>query len=526
MTARLQAAEKLMNVIAEPTKLPLVYVRGFAGDTSGINSVVEDPFYGFNEGSTHVRVGADNQPSFHQFESPLLRLHLDEGYKILVEGGQGSYLQNHDRIPPDSVWIHRFYDPSATTWSGEASEFRLEDAASDLLRLIDTLKAKSGAPRVHLVAHSMGGLICRCLVQKVLPDLGRDPADCVDKLFTYGTPHGGIAFDVGFGLLEKVRDAVGINGADIFGPRRMYEYLTPAADTQPDGPPDSWNAREMPDGSGSFPKDRVFCLVGTNPHDYEVAHGLSAATVGARSDGLVQIENARVPGAHTAFVHRSHSGRYGLVNSEEGYQNLRRFLFGDQKVEASLTGHRLPPAEDGVAWQAEVRLSVRGLPIVMHERLASHWCPIQLPGQPSQASEQEAAGEDSDGAVALTTAFLGSALARPSGSPAMRYALHLRILTIRERRGILLFNDHLEQAADFDDILIVDIGTRESGPGIWAAWNSTIPGAIRDLDLSGDPLSDEDPRGGMWIAHIPVPQSAWPILGEGANVRLSVSPWS
>lgn len=515
-----------MNHTPEPTKPPLVYVRGFAGDTSGINSAVEDPFYGFNEGSTHVRVGIDNQPSFHQFESPLLRLHLDEGYEILVEGGQDSYLQSHDRIPPNSVWIHRFYDPSATTWSSEPSQFRLEDAALDLLQLIDSLREKSGAPRVHLVAHSMGGLICRCLVQKVLPDLGRDPADCVDKLFTYGTPHGGIAFDVGFGLLEKVRDAIGINGADIFGPRRMYEYLTPERDTDPDGPPESWSAREMPEGSGSFPKERVFCLVGTNPHDYEVARGLSAAAVGTRSDGLVQIENARVPGAHTAFVHRSHSGRYGLVNSEEGYQNLRRFLFGDRKVEATLVGHRLPPAEDHVAWQAEVQLSVRGLPIVMHERLASHWCPIQLSGQPPQQRNDEGPDEPSAGAAALATVFLGSSLTRPPGSPAMRYALHLRILTLRERRGILLFKDHLEQAADFDDVLIVDIGTGESGPGIWAAWNSTIPGAIRDLDLSGEPLSDEDPESGMWVARISLPSSAWPILGENARVRLGVSPWN
>lgn len=515
-----------MTNTPERMKLPIVYVRGFAGDTSGINSVVKDPFYGFNEGSTHVRVGADNEPSFHQFESPLLRLHLDEGYKILVEGSQDSYLDTHENIPPDSIWVHRFYDASGTTWGGEDKPFRLEDAALDLMRLIDRLRKKTGAPRVHLVAHSMGGLICRCLVQKILPDLGREPNDCVDKLFTYGTPHGGIAFDIGFGLLEKVRDAVGINGADIFGPRRMYEYLTPKHDADPDGPPESWSAREMPQGNGTFAKERVFCLVGTNPQDYEVALGLSAAAVGARSDGLVQIEKARVPGAHSAFVHRSHSGRYGLVNSEEGYQNLRRFLFGDRKVEADLISHQLPSGDGGVTWQAEVQLSVRGLPIVMHERLASHWCPIQLTGQPPDRPDGATADGRSDGAVPLTTVFLGSALSRPHGSPAMRYALHLRILSLRERRGILWFGDHLEQAADFDDILIVDVGMRRSVPGIWAAWNSAIPGPIRDLDLSGEPLGDEDPRSHMWVAHIPLPHSAGPILGENARIRLTVTPWS
>ncbi|MEU8679520.1 peptidoglycan-binding domain-containing protein [Streptomyces sp. NPDC048560] len=191
-----------------------------------------------------------------------------------------------------------------------------------------------------------------------------------------------------------------------------------------------------------------------------------------------QIGNARVPGAHTAFVHRSHSGRYCLVNSKVGYQNPRRFLFGDRKVEATLVGHRLPSAEDHVARLAEVQLSVRGLPIVMHERLET---------------DDEGPDEPSDGAFALATVFPGSSLTRPPGSPAMRYALHLRILTLRERRGILLFKDHLERAADFDDVLIVDIGTSESGPGIRAAWSSTIPGAIRDLGLSGEPLRPRTP---------------------------------
>jgi hypothetical protein len=81
-------------------KLPIVYVRGFAGDTSGINKAVADPFYGFNEGSTHVRVGGDGEPIFYQFESPLLRLHFDEEYQILVQGGQLAYLDSHEKVPP------------------------------------------------------------------------------------------------------------------------------------------------------------------------------------------------------------------------------------------------------------------------------------------------------------------------------------------------------------------------------------------------------------------------------------------
>ena len=58
-------------------RLPIVYVRGYAGATSGIDSQVDDPFYGFNLGATHVRVGDDGGPMFYQFErlqrDPLLR---------------------------------------------------------------------------------------------------------------------------------------------------------------------------------------------------------------------------------------------------------------------------------------------------------------------------------------------------------------------------------------------------------------------------------------------------------------------
>ncbi|GAA4931368.1 alpha/beta fold hydrolase [Streptomyces coeruleoprunus] len=505
------------SAMASKAMLPIVYVRGFAGDTSGINKVVTDPFYGFNEGSTHVRVGKDEKPSFHQFESPLLRLHLDEGYHILVKGGQEAYLETHDDIPPNSMWVHRFYDVSASSWGEKPREFRLEDAAVDLLRLIETLKRKTGAPRVHLVAHSMGGLVCRCLLQKVLPDRHMDPLDYVDKLFTYGTPHGGIRFDVGFGLLERLRDATGIHGADIFGPRRMYEYLTPDADRTEDGPPPGWDARVMPDHEGAFPPHRVFCLVGTNPADYDVAWGLSSAAVGARSDGLVQIEQATVPGAYEAYVYRSHSGRYGLVNSEEGYQNLRRFLFGDLGIEAALIDYRLPP-DEGVTWQAEVVLAIRGLAALMHQRLTSQWCPLLLPPPHGDGTVGDP--------VTLTTTFLRTDLPRPGDSPTMRYALHVRILSLRQGgRRILSFSDHLEQTADFDDILVIDVGTAAPGPGVWAAWNSVIPGAIKDHEPRGRPLGDEDPRSGLWTAHVPLPETAHPLLGADARIRLSVTPW-
>ena len=150
----------------------------------------------------------------------------------------------------------------------------------------------------------------------------------------------------------------------------MYEYLTPSAEQSDEGR-ETFRANVMP--KKAFPPERVFCLIGTNPTDYDVALGLSAKAVGAKSDGLVQIESAYIPDARFAYVHRSHSGRMGMVNSEEGYQNLRRFLLGDLEVTADLIGIQLPadPPGRSVVWQAETRLSIRGLPIVMHEPLTA-----------------------------------------------------------------------------------------------------------------------------------------------------------
>lgn len=99
-------------------RLPIVYVRGYAGATSGIDSQVDDPFYGFNLGATHVRVGGDGDPMFYQFEGPMLRLITDENYRLLVRGDQRQYLNDAEdgSIPQASLWVYRFYDQAATTF--------------------------------------------------------------------------------------------------------------------------------------------------------------------------------------------------------------------------------------------------------------------------------------------------------------------------------------------------------------------------------------------------------------------------
>jgi hypothetical protein len=323
---------------------------------------------------------------------------------------------------------------------------------------------------------------------------------------------------VGWGLLERARDAFNPQGGAIFGRREMYDYLTPTAQRSADGkPPSDWQANEIPDEA--FPLERVFCLVGTNPADYDVAFGLSAKAVGPKSDGLVQVDSAFVPDAKFAFVHRSHSGRYGMVNSEEGYQNLRRFLFGDLAVTADLINLRLPNSDQrGITWQAETMLSVRGLPIVMHEQSAAHHCPIQL--NPTDAVS------DADRPVPLVTTFL-KIDERPHGSDTMRYVLQLRVISLCERRGTFLFGRHLEQSADFDDLLVIDVeppGQGRTHPRGWARWASEIPVALRDYNPTDDDLlTDTNPTPGVWESTVQLPPASSHFLGEDAAVHLTVS---
>jgi hypothetical protein len=73
---------------------------------------------------------------------------------------------------------------------------------------------------------------------------------------------------------------------------------------------------------------------------------------------------------------------------------------------------------------------------------------------------------------------------------------------------------------------IVDVRHRDGAAAAWAAWNSGIAGAIRDYVPTGDPLSDEDPGAGTWVARVPLPSTVEPILGKHARIQLTVTPRS
>ena len=293
---------------------PIIYVRGYAMTRAEIVETTSTPFMGLEAGSTKIRQAQDGSVVKFVFESPLVRLMKDHGYRDVYDGGA----ELRSGISPRSIVIHRYYDVADQAFGGGKAPSITEAAATlgqRILELRDRVcgdnQAERKAVRVYLVAHSMGGLICRCLLQN--PDVASAEArSLVDKVFTYATPHNGI--EVG-----------GINVPSILSVNDMNNFSRPVMAKYLKVPKDKVNTL----GDSGFPPERLFCLVGTNSRDYAVAHGLSSLAVGQMSDGLVRIENAYVANSPRAFVNRSHSGFFGIVNSEEGYQNLVRFLFGD-----------------------------------------------------------------------------------------------------------------------------------------------------------------------------------------------------
>lgn len=307
-----------------PPFYPIIYIRGFAMTQSAMEETVATPYMGFNLGSTKTRQEWDGEVTRHIFESPLIRLMKDYGY--VDNYTEGTEIEG--QIPAKSVIIHRFYeqaDRDIGTGDGAPSIIEVANSLSDLiLKVRDQVCGDDPASRkifkVYLVAHSMGGLIARCLLQN--DKVGKkEVKKMVDKVFTYGTPHNGIE-------IRGINVPRFLGGWDInnFNRRRIAEFL------------------QLPDHSqvntlnGKFPESRFFCHVGANHTDYN----LSRLAVGPMSDGLVLIKNASIQGAPRVYTNHSHSGHYGLVNSEEGYQNLTRFLFGNVMVRATLLVENLP----------------------------------------------------------------------------------------------------------------------------------------------------------------------------------------
>jgi hypothetical protein len=224
---------------------PIIYVRGYAMTQSEIEDTVADPYMGFNLGSSKTRQLWDGTIKRFFFESPIVRLMKEFGYDDVYEEGIDQVVDKRAErksVPYRSIIIYRYYEPSSVE-IGTGVKPNIETFAKGLSDLILNLrqriypqgkatviseqdKAQGMLPyenfRVYLLAHSMGGLVCRAFLQNPSPKFGHKEARrLVDKVFTYATPHNGIDLK----LMGNVPEWLSLFGINTFSRDDMAGYL-------------------------------------------------------------------------------------------------------------------------------------------------------------------------------------------------------------------------------------------------------------------------------------------------------------
>lgn len=130
-----------------------------------------------------------------------VRRRLQPHDKFDYFAGIASYLQAHG---------YSVYSPRVP-WAAAASE-----RAAALKARVGEIRARTGADKVHIIAHSMGGLDARHMIV----DFGM--ADRVATLTTVGTPHRGTSFaNVGLAKMGWMIGAAKPFGLDLAGFRNF-----------------------------------------------------------------------------------------------------------------------------------------------------------------------------------------------------------------------------------------------------------------------------------------------------------------
>lgn len=337
-----------MAIASESTRqeLPLILIRGFGGlDVADERKLT---YYGFNDGTVYPQRQGEN----YIYEGMVLRFmksawryqdatniiayydkpgprrdilkELDKlprefffGDKIVVDPALALALRDNPE-PMRTMWVFRYYDLSDRSFP------QYGVALKRLIELVRTLVAqKTGGerPKVNIIAHSMGGLIVRETLQ-VAYKRG-EAAEAVNKVVTLGTPHKGIAF-------QRLRS---LKWLPFIEAGSEIERFSPDSQADPKNPAGYLNLAK------AFPLDRLLTVVGTNYRSFGVAPASLLNKLFSvegefgmnynRSDGLVKIDSATVPGAPRAYVYKCHGGEDSLITSREAFEIAIRFFHGD-----------------------------------------------------------------------------------------------------------------------------------------------------------------------------------------------------
>lgn len=444
-----------MNHQIKAPHYPIVYVRGYARTNTEREEVFNDTYYGFAATSVEKRQGEPNkvQNTYLQadvFEGQLIRFMKLKGYAYADAMNQG-LTDFHDN-PARSIWISRFYDQDYINGRMRS----IVDHASELYdmivhkipkRLLESGVSEASIKKdykVILIAHSMGGLVCRTLIQnllasppkdkpKHLPETALSARHLIHRLVTIASPHRGINMGNVPDWLEDELVSLLSPDSNIFRESTMRKYLKleGAAAKQ-------YEVHSL--GNTDYPIKRCFCLIGSDYRSYIAARHLT----GSFSDGLVRQDNAymvkgKKPRAinnyppeqvcYYANVHRAHSGYRGIVNSYESFENIQRFLFGNIKAELFLQDFRIhtiaPEKKVKTFYDIDFRFSIRGTSVYLHRR-EQEPCENAIRVYRQDLEKQAM--------VPLHTAFLNSDL-KQEGDEKSHFTLSFKIVEYHVKEG-------------------------------------------------------------------------------------------
>jgi pimeloyl-ACP methyl ester carboxylesterase len=482
-----------------PPFYPIIYVRGYARTNSEREEVFNDTYYGFAATSVERRQGAPDKikNTYLQadvFEGQMIRFMKLKGYGYADAMNRG--LEDFHDNPVRSIWISRFYDQDFINGRMRT----IEEHAEELLRLIvETIpkrllqngiseKSIENDYKVILIAHSMGGLVCRTLIQQLLfssqsgtpyiPKERMTAKNLIHRLVTIGSPHRGINLGNIPDWIEDELVSLISPDSKIFREKRMREYLNLDDD--------KFDIHSL--GASDFPVKRCFCLIGSDHRSYISARHLT----GSFSDGLVRQDNAYIVSGerpsdgkypndkvcYYANVHRAHSGYRGIVNSYESFENIQRFLFGNIKAELSLQGigiHTVPPdGEVETFYDFNFRFSIRGTSVYLHNR-------EQDPCENAIRLYKEELVHNNE--LYLHTAFLNSTLKKDQDNKS-HFALAFKIVEYHVKKGFLWDREYPGRTiySETAEIRIKDITGDDDADVVEYRWLSDVRNWESDED--------------------------------------------
>jgi len=395
---------------------PIIFIRGF----DPLGGSVRDPFTGFNDGTSYVRV-QDHERDFpgfvisflqdktHPYRDTINILRFREASRFksaelgidyedccftsVLDDTLGLMAERYPVVDGADLrlrtfWVFNFYAGLQGSLYKRRKVHAVPYFARELERYIHVVRKLTGANRVNLIAHSMGGVIIRHLVQRRYYS-NQAAKEGVNRIVTLGSPLAGITY-LGNALSNIAQPLLGLADAgelSAMDPDLMCEK------TLDDGKPrdglHTAKGRELfglADPSLEDREDRMeslheigygfragdwLCIGGTDHRDYAFSGGRAGSLLrgGGANDGLVQLKNAYFQDSPRAFFHKPHGGVDSLITCRESFEAATRFLFAGHRVRISIRpGSKVLNFNPECNYYLGCTVKVRDLDFVLNER--------------------------------------------------------------------------------------------------------------------------------------------------------------